>query len=235
MHSERIKRGPERAPARAMLRATGRDDEALARPFVGVFHAYSDVSPCNLNHRLLAEAARRGIEAAGGTAFEFGTIAVTDGIAMGTPGMFASLVSRETIADSIELAALGHGLDGLLAIVGCDKTLPAAAMALARLDRPGLVLYGGSIAAGRHRGREITIQEVFEAVGALAAGRIERAGARGHRARRLPRRRRLRRDSSPPTPWPSRSPSSASRRWRRARSRRRIRGSRRRPSVRARW
>ncbi|GIX32330.1 MAG: dihydroxy-acid dehydratase [Lysobacterales bacterium] len=156
-----------------MLRATGRNDEALARPFVGIFHAFSDVSPCNLNHRELAAAARRGIEAAGGTAFEFSTIAVTDGIAMGTSGMRASLVSRELIADSIELAVIGHGLDAALCIVGCDKTIPAAAMALARLDLPGLVLYGGSIQPGCHRGRMITIQDVFEAVGAFAAGRID--------------------------------------------------------------
>jgi dihydroxy-acid dehydratase len=173
MRSDTIKKGPERAPARAMLRATGRSEEAFARPFVGVFHAYTDVSPCNLNHRELAAAARRGIEAAGGTPFEFSTIAVTDGIAMGTPGMRASLVSRELIADSIELAALGHGLDAALVIVGCDKTIPAAAMALARVDIPGLVLYGGSILPGCHRGREITIQDVFEAVGAHAAGRID--------------------------------------------------------------
>lgn len=156
-----------------MLRATGRNDEALARPFVGIFHAFSDVSPCNLNHRELAAAARRGIEAAGGTAFEFSTIAVTDGVAMGTLGMRASLVSREIIADSIELAVIGHGLDAALCIVGCDKTIPAAAMALARLDLPGLVLYGGSIQPGCHRGRMITIQDVFEAVGAFAAGRID--------------------------------------------------------------
>ncbi len=172
MRSDEIKRGPERAPARAMLRATGRDDAALARPFVGIFHAFSDVSPCNLNHRTLAAAARRGIEAAGGTAFEFSTIAVTDGIAMGTPGMRASLVSRELIADSIELAAMAHGLDAALVVVGCDKTIPAAAMALARLDLPGVVLYGGSILPGCHRDQPITIQDVFEAVGAYAAGRI---------------------------------------------------------------
>ena len=175
MRSDTIKNGPERAPARAMLRATGRDDQAIDKPLIAVVHSWSDVSPCNLNLRELAEHVRAGIEAAGGTAIEFNTIAVTDGIAMGTEGMRASLVSREVITDSIELVVDGHCLDGLVVLCGCDKTIPAAAMALARLDLPGLMLYGGSILPGCHRGGDITIQEVFEAVGAHAAGRIDDA------------------------------------------------------------
>jgi len=175
MHSDAIKSGPDRAPARAMLRATGLDDAAIAKPIVAVVHSWSDVSPCNLNLRELAQDVRAGILAAGGTPVEFNTIAVTDGIAMGTAGMRASLASRETIADSIELAVRGHCLDALVVLCGCDKTIPAAAMALARLDLPGLMLYGGSILPGCHKGQNITIQEVFEAVGAHAAGRIDDA------------------------------------------------------------
>ena len=159
-------------PARAMLRATGLDDAAFERPLVGVVSTWSDVSPCNIHLRTLAEPLKEGIRKAGGTPFEFNTIAVTDGIAMGTKGMHASLISREVIADSIEVAVRGHCLDAVAVLVGCDKTIPAAAMALARLDLPGIVLYGGSIRPGRHRGRFITIQDVFEAVGARAAGRI---------------------------------------------------------------
>lgn len=161
------------APARAMLRATGMDDAALARPMIAVVSTWTDVSPCNLSLRTLAEPLKDGIRRAGGTPVEFNTIAVTDGIAMGTPGMRASLISRETIADSIELAVRGHCLDGVAVLVGCDKTIPAAAMALARLGLPGIILYGGSIAPGTHKGRKITIQDVFEAVGAEAAGRID--------------------------------------------------------------
>jgi len=159
-------------PARAMLRATGLDDAALERPLIAVVSTWSDVSPCNIHLRMLAEPLKEGIRKAGGTPFEFNTIAVTDGIAMGTEGMRASLISREVIADSIEVAVRGHCLDAVAVLVGCDKTIPAAAMALARLDLPGIVLYGGSIRPGRHRGRFITIQDVFEAVGARAAGRI---------------------------------------------------------------
>ena len=172
MQSDEIKSGPARAPARAMLRATGLDEQALARPLVAVVHTFSDVSPCNLTLRDLAQHARAGIIEAGGTPIEFNTIAVTDGIAMGTSGMRASLVSREVIADSIELAVSGHCLDAVLILVGCDKTIPAAAMALARLDRPGLVLYGGTILPGCHEHRAVTVQDVFEAVGAHAAGRM---------------------------------------------------------------
>ncbi|MBD8527262.1 dihydroxy-acid dehydratase [Pseudomarimonas arenosa] len=172
MKSDAIKTGPDRAPARAMLRATGLDDAAINKPLIAVVHNWSDVSPCNLNHRELAAEVRAGVEAAGGTPIEFNTIAVTDGIAMGSPGMRASLASRELIADSIELAVRGHCLDGVVVICGCDKTIPAAAMALARLDLPGLMLYGGSILPGCHKGQNTTIQDVFEAVGAHAAGKI---------------------------------------------------------------
>jgi dihydroxy-acid dehydratase len=172
MRSDAIKAGPDHAPARAMLRATGLDDDAIARPLVGVVHSWSNVSPCNLNLRELAAAACEGVRAAGGTPFEFNTIAVTDGIAMGSPGMRASLVSREVIADSIELAVEGHCLDAVLVLCGCDKTIPAAAMAVARMNLPSVVLYGGSIAHGTLDGKSITIQDVFEAVGAHGAGKL---------------------------------------------------------------
>ncbi|HUW52380.1 MAG TPA: dihydroxy-acid dehydratase [Rhodanobacter sp.] len=175
MRSDLIKSGPDRAPARAMLRATGLDDKAIARPLVAVVHTWSNVSPCNLNLRDLAVEAAAGIRAAGGTPIEFNTIAVTDGIAMGTSGMRASLVSREVIADSIELAVDGHCLDAMVVLCGCDKTIPAAAMALARLNIPGVALYGGTIAHGTHKNHPITIQQVFEAVGAYGAGTIDAA------------------------------------------------------------
>jgi dihydroxy-acid dehydratase len=171
-HSAAMTDGPHRAPARAMLKGTGFSDEDLARPIVGVATTWIETMPCNLNQRELAAHVKRGIRAAGGTPMELNTIAVSDGVSMGTEGMRASLVSREVIADSIELAARGHSFDGLVCLVGCDKTIPAAAMALARLDIPGLVLYNGSIAPGRHRGRDVTIQQVFEIVGAYAAGRV---------------------------------------------------------------
>jgi dihydroxy-acid dehydratase len=164
--------GVDRAPARAMLKAIGLDDDALARPLVGIATTWIETMPCNWNQRELARHVRRGILDAGGTPMEFNTVAVSDGVSMGTEGMRASLVSREVIADSIELVARGHLLDGLVCLVGCDKTIPAAVMALARLDLPGLVLYNGSIAPGRFRGRDVTIQDVFEAVGAAAAGRM---------------------------------------------------------------
>ena len=164
--------GVDRAPARAMLKGIGLDDAALARPLVGIATSWIETMPCNWNQRELARHVRRGIVEAGGTPVEFNTIAVSDGVSMGTEGMRASLVSREVIADSIELVVRGHLLDGLVCVVGCDKTIPAAVMALARLDLPGLVLYNGSIAPGRFRGRDVTIQDVFEAVGAAAAGRM---------------------------------------------------------------
>ena len=158
-----------------MLKGIGFDDDALARPLVGIATTWIETMPCNWNQRELARHVRRGILEAGGTPVEFNTIAVSDGVSMGTEGMRASLVSREMIADSIELVARGHLLDGLVCLVGCDKTIPAAVMALARLDLPGLVLYNGSIAPGRFRGRDVTIQDVFEAVGAAAAGTMSNA------------------------------------------------------------
>src|SRR3954454_5720445 len=169
-HSAAITDGVDRAPARAMLKGIGIDDEALARPLVGIATSWIETMPCNWNQRELARHVRRGILEAGGTPVEFNTIAVSDGVSMGTEGMRASLVSREVIADSIELVVRGHLLDGLVCLVGCDKTIPAAVMALCRLDVPGLVLYNGSIAPGRFRDRDVTIQDVFEAVGAHAAG-----------------------------------------------------------------
>jgi dihydroxy-acid dehydratase len=180
MHSNAIKHGPARAPARAMLRATGLDDAAIAKPFVAVVHTWSDVSPCNITLRDLAQDVRRGVSAAGGTPIEFNTIAVTDGIAMGSDGMRASLASRETIADSIELAVSGHCLDAMVVLVGCDKTIPAAAMAAARLDIPTVILYGGTIMPGRCKSKDgseraLTVQDVFEAVGAHSAGKIDDA------------------------------------------------------------
>ncbi len=163
-----------------MLRATGLDDDAIAKPLVAVIHTWSDVSPCNLTLRDLAQHVRAGVIEHGGTPIEFNTIAVTDGIAMGSDGMRASLASRETIADSIELAVDGHCLDAMVLLVGCDKTIPAAAMAAARLDIPTVILYGGTILPGRCKTRDgddkaLTVQDVFEAVGAHSAGRIDDA------------------------------------------------------------
>ena len=171
-HSAALTDGPERAPARAMLKGVGFTDDDLARPLIGVATTWIETMPCNLNQRDLAQHVKRGVRDAGGAPMEFNTVSVSDGVSMGTEGMRASLVSREVIADSIELVARGHLLDGLVCLVGCDKTIPAAVMALARLDLPGLVLYNGSIAPGRFRGRDVTIQDVFEAVGAHAVGKM---------------------------------------------------------------
>ncbi len=171
--SDIMKSGPARAPARSMLRATGLGDDDLSRPLVAVVNTWSEVTPCNIHLRALATPVKEGIREAGGTPIEFNTIVVTDGITMGTPGMRASLMSRETICDSIELAVGGHSLDALVILVGCDKTLPAAAMAAARLNLPCVILYGGSIGKGRYKGRDLSIQDVFEAVGAHAAGTID--------------------------------------------------------------
>ncbi|GGG94958.1 dihydroxy-acid dehydratase [Glycocaulis albus] len=167
--------GPSRAPARAMLRAAGYDDEAMAKPMIAIVNTWTSVTPCNMHLNTLADHAREGILAAGGTPVDFNTIVVTDGIAMGTEGMRASLMSRECVADSAELAVRGHCLDAVLFLAGCDKTIPAAAMAAARLDLPSVILYGGSIMPGQLRGKPVTIQDVFEAVGACAAGRISEA------------------------------------------------------------
>ncbi len=164
--------GLDRAPARAMLKAVGFTDDDLRRPLIGIANTWIEVMPCNVHLRRLAERVKAGVREAGGTPIEFNTIAVSDGIAMGTEGMKASLISREVVADSIELVVRGHLFDGVVALSGCDKTIPGAVMALLRLNVPSLMLYGGSIAPGQHDGRSVTIQDVFEAVGACAAGRM---------------------------------------------------------------
>ena len=172
-HSAALTDGPDRAGARSMLKAVGFTDEDLAKPLVGVATTWIETMPCNLNQRRLAEKVKEGIRAAGGTPMEFNTIAVSDGVSMGTEGMKASLVSREVIADSIELVMRGHLLDGIVCLVGCDKTIPAAAMALGRLDVPGLILYNGTIYPGTYKGqRNATVVTVYEAIGAYRAGKI---------------------------------------------------------------
>ncbi|MEO8601529.1 MAG: dihydroxy-acid dehydratase [bacterium] len=174
--SRAITEGPDRAPARAMLKAIGLTDEDIAKPLIGVANTWIEVMPCNFHLRRLAEHVKEGIRAAGGTPIEFNTVAVSDGISMGTEGMKASLVSREVIADSIELVVRGHLLDAVVALSGCDKTIPGTIMALARLDLPSLMLYGGSIAPGHLAGKDLTIQDVFEAVGAYSAGTLSAEG-----------------------------------------------------------
>jgi dihydroxy-acid dehydratase len=172
-HSAALTDGPDRAAARAMLKAIGFTDEDLARPLVGIATTWIETMPCNYNQRRLAEFVKEGVRAAGGTPMEFNTVAVSDGVSMGTEGMKASLVSREVVADSIELVVRGHLLDGVVCLVGCDKTIPGAAMALARLDVPGLVLYNGTIYPGTYKGkRNATVVTVFEAIGAYRAGKI---------------------------------------------------------------
>jgi dihydroxy-acid dehydratase len=170
--SRALTEGPERAAARAYLKGIGYDEDALAKPLVAVANTWIETMPCNFHLRGLAAKVKEGIRKAGGTPMELNTIAISDGITMGTPGMRASLASRELIADSIELVVDAHMFDAVIAISGCDKTIPGTVMALCRLDIPGLMLYGGSILPGTYRGQRITIQEVFEAVGAHAAGRI---------------------------------------------------------------
>ncbi|HEY2385386.1 MAG TPA: dihydroxy-acid dehydratase [Candidatus Binatia bacterium] len=167
--------GRDRAPARSYLKAIGFDDAALARPIIGVANTWTETMPCNFGLRELAEHVKRGVREAGATPMEFNTVAISDGITMGTEGMKTSLVSREIIADSIELMGRGHMFDAIIALVGCDKTIPAGAMALLRLDVPGLVLYGGSIQPGRFQGHDVTIQDLFEGVGANAAGKMSDA------------------------------------------------------------
>ena len=176
--SRLILQGRDRAPARAHLKATGLSDEDLSRPLVAVAHSWIETMPCNLNHRRLAARVKEGIRRAGGTPMELNTVAVSDVLTMGTHGMKTSLVSREVIADSIELVARGHMFDAIVTIAGCDKTLPAAAIAHVRLDIPSVIVYSGATVAGRFRGRQVTIQDVFEAVGANAAGRISDADLR---------------------------------------------------------
>jgi dihydroxy-acid dehydratase len=168
--SRAILDGPDRAPARAYLKGIGFDDESLQRPIVGIANTWTETMPCNFHLRRLAERVKDGVRAAGATPMEFNTVAISDGITMGTEGMKTSLISRELIADSIELVARGHMFDAVVALSGCDKTIPGAVMALARLDVPSVMLYGGSIAPGRWRDRDVTIQDVFEGVGAHAAG-----------------------------------------------------------------
>src|SRR6187399_2764758 len=155
-----ITQGRDRAPARAMLKAIGFTDEALSKPIIGVANTWIETMPCNYHLRDLAVRVKEGIRAAGGTPMEFNTVAISDGITMGTEGMKASLISREIVADSIELVGRGHMFDAVIALAACDKTIPGAAMGLLRLDVPGFVLYGGSIAPGRFKGRDVTIQDV---------------------------------------------------------------------------
>jgi dihydroxy-acid dehydratase len=171
--SRTILDGPDRAAARSFFRAIGFTDDDLKKPLLGVAHCWIEITPCNWNHRKMAEKVKEGIRAAGGTPIEFNTISVTDGIAMGTEGMKASLISRETVADSVELVVRGHLMDGFVGISGCDKTIPAMVMAMARLNLPSVMLYGGSILYGEHKGRRLTIQDVFEAIGAFNAGKID--------------------------------------------------------------
>jgi dihydroxy-acid dehydratase len=174
-NSARITNGRDRAAARAMYKAVGFSDDDLAKPIVGIANTWTETMPCNLNLRELAEHVKRGVREGGGTPMEFNTIAISDGITMGTEGMKMSLVSREVIADSIELLGRGHMFDAIVALVACDKTIPGAAMALVRLNVPSLVLYGGSIAPGKWKGRDLTVVDVFEAIGAHAAGKIDDA------------------------------------------------------------
>src|SRR5579863_9482768 len=167
--SRGITDGRDRAGARAMFKAVGFTDADLNRPLIGVASTWIETMPCNFHLRRLAAQVKEGIREAGGTPMELNTIAISDGITMGTAGMKTSLVSREVIADSIELVGRGHYFDAMIALSGCDKTIPGTVMALARLDVPAVMLYGGSIPAGRFKGRDVTIQDVFEAIGALAA------------------------------------------------------------------
>src|ERR1700726_1523017 len=167
--------GASRAGARAMLRASGLRDEDFAKPLVGVANTWIEIGPCNYHLRELAEHVKAGVRAAGGTPLEFNTISISDGITMGTEGMRASLVSREVIADSIELVVRGNLFDALIVLVGCDKTIPGGVMSLARLNIPGLILYGGSIAPGQFEGHPVTIQDVYEAIGSPSSGKMSEA------------------------------------------------------------
>jgi dihydroxy-acid dehydratase len=172
LKSHTITQGPARAGARAMLKAIGFNDIDLRKPNIGIANTWIETMPCNYNLRALAEKVKEGVRKAGGTPMEFNTIAISDGVTMGTEGMKASLVSRDLIADSIELVARGHMFDGIVAMVACDKTIPGAAMALLRLNVPGVILYGGSILPGNFKGKDVTVQDVYEAVGAFSAGKI---------------------------------------------------------------
>jgi dihydroxy-acid dehydratase len=173
--SRKITEGRDRAGARSMFKAVGYTDADLSKPLIGVANTWIETMPCNFHLRRLSAKVKEGIRAAGGTPMEFNTIAISDGETMGTEGMRASLVSRELIADSIELVCRGQMFDAVVCVVGCDKTIPAAGMALARLNLPGVVLYGGTIAPGTYRGKDVTIQDVYEAIGANVAGKISDA------------------------------------------------------------
>ncbi len=227
--------GPERAAARAYMKGIGFDDDALKRPTIGIANTWIEAMPCNFHLRALAEHIKDGVRAAGGTPMEFNTVAISDGITMGTKGMKTSLVSREVIADSIELTARGYQFDALVALSACDKTIPGCVMALARLDIPSVMLYGGSIAPGRWRGKDVTILDVFEAVGAHAAGKMSDEDLHRPREPRQPGRRRLRRPVHRRTRWPARSrrwgSRRAARRWSPPRTRPRSRS----PSGSASW
>ncbi len=171
-HSSVIMDGPDRAPARAMLRATGLGDKELGQPFVGISNLASDVTPCNVHLGRIVQAAKEGVRSASGTPFEFGTLTVSDAVSMGTQGMKASLVSREVIADSIELVSFAEGFDGLVTVAGCDKNMPGTIMAAARLNLPTVFVYGGTMLPGSYKDRDVNIQDVFEAVGAYSKGSI---------------------------------------------------------------
>ena len=186
LYSIALTEGPNRAPARAMFRAVGFSREDLAKPLIGIANTWTEIGPCNFHLRTMAEAVKQGIREAGGTPMEFNTVTISDGITMGTEGMKASLISREVIADSVELVTRGNQFDGLVAIAGCDKNMPGTVMALARLDIPGLMLYGGSIAPGHLNGKDLTVQDVFEAVGAHAAGKLDDAGLEAVEANACP-------------------------------------------------
>ncbi|MGA8111804.1 MAG: dihydroxy-acid dehydratase [Acidobacteriaceae bacterium] len=186
LYSIAVTEGPSRAPARAMLRAVGFTRDDLAKPIIGIANTWTEIGPCNFHLRQIAEAVKQGIREAGGTPMEFNTVTISDGITMGTEGMKASLISREVIADSVELVTRGNQFDGLIAIAGCDKNMPGTVMALARLDIPGLMLYGGSIAPGHLNGKDLTVQDVFEAVGAHAAGKLDDAGLEAVEANACP-------------------------------------------------
>src|SRR5580698_10475620 len=178
--------GPSRAAARSYLRGSGFSKEDLHKPIIGIANTWTEIGTCNVHLREIAEAVKKGIREAGGTPMEFNTITISDGITMGTEGMKASLISREVIADSVELVARGNLFDGLVAIAGCDKNMPGTVMALARLDIPSLMLYGGSIAPGHLNGKDLTVQDVFEAVGAHAAGKLDDAGLEAVEANACP-------------------------------------------------
>ncbi|HEX3438689.1 MAG TPA: dihydroxy-acid dehydratase [Pseudacidobacterium sp.] len=178
--------GPNRAAARAMLRSIGFTKDDLHKPIIGIANTWTEIGPCNFHLRTIAEAVKQGIRDAGGTPMEFNTVTISDGITMGTEGMKASLISREVIADSIELVSRGNLFDGVVCIAGCDKNMPGTVMALARLDVPGLMIYGGSIAPGHLNGKDLTIQDVFEAIGAHSAGKLDDAGLEAVEANACP-------------------------------------------------